>query len=204
VSKVLYVDYENVQSIDLSRIAELDCKVWLFTGVSQSRIPIELVKSAQAFGTRLNWVTIAGNGSNALDFHIAYYLGLHSALYPKDEYFILSKDKGFDPLVTHLVSKKIGCRRISSISELGVTGRPSSRTKKIVDTDGAYAKVAGNLSRIREDKRPRNRKTLRQHVRSLVGKSESEQKVDQILEQLFAARVVIEEGGKLSYKPSTT
>jgi hypothetical protein len=203
VSKILYIDYENVQNIDLSRIAELDFKIWLFTGVSQSRIPIELVKSTQAFGSNLKWVTIAGSGSNALDFHIAYYLGVHSALNPKDEYFILSKDKGFDPLVTHVVSSKIRCRRISSISEIAPTSRPSSRTRKTADADGSYAKVVGNLTKIEETKRPRNRRTLRQHVISLVGKSQSEQKVDQILEQLFVAKVVIEEGGRLKYKPLT-
>ena len=68
MSKVLYVDYENVQKIDLNRIAQLDFKVWLFPGTSQNRVPIELVKSAQPLGSHLEWVLIGGSGPNALDF----------------------------------------------------------------------------------------------------------------------------------------
>ena len=106
MTKVLYIDYENVQNLNLNRISQLNFKIWLFTGISQSRIPIELVKSTQAFGHNLEWLSIDGNGPNALDFHIAYYLGLHTAENPKDEYFILSKDKGFDPLIKHVVKPR--------------------------------------------------------------------------------------------------
>jgi hypothetical protein len=203
MGKVLYIDYENVQKIDLSRIAQLDLKVWLFAGSSQNRVPIELVKSAQALGNHLEWVLIGGNGPNALDFHIAYYLGLHVAVNPEDEYFILSKDKGFDPLVGHVMARKTRCRRIVSISEIE-TDRLSTRVRKAIEIDPLYAKVVANLAKLQESKRPRNRKTLRQHVKSLAGKGQSEQKVEQIVEQLFASKVVMEGDDGLSYKPLTT
>ncbi|MBE3143953.1 MAG: hypothetical protein IMZ61_08525 [Planctomycetes bacterium] len=139
MSKVLYIDYENVQNVDLSRIAQPDFKIWVFTGVSQSRIPIELVRSTQALGNNLKWMPVDGNGPNALDFHIAYYLGVHVAENPKDEYFILSKDKGFDPLIKHVAKNKIKCRRISTMAEIESAPRAPARVKKATDTDGAYA-----------------------------------------------------------------
>ena len=200
MSKVLYIDYENVQSLNLNRIAQLDFKIWVFTGVSQSRIPIELVKSAQALGNKLEWVSIAGNGPNALDFHIAYYLGIHVAESPKDEYFILSKDKGFDPLINHVAKSKIKCRRISSISEIEPTPRTPTGSKKPKDTDGVYGKILKNLEKIEQSKRPRNRKTLRQYVRTLAGKTQTDQKVDQIIDQLFAAKVVVDAERGLTYQ----
>jgi hypothetical protein len=199
MSKVLYIDYENVQKVNLSRIAQLDFKIWVFTGVSQSRIPIELVKSTQAFGSNLKWVSIDGNGPNALDFHIAYYLGLHTAENAKDEYFILSKDKGFDPLIKHLVNKKIKCRRINSISEVESSARTPAKVKKAIDTDRAYAKIVENLFKIEESRRPRNRKTLRGHIKTLIGKSQTEERIDQIISQLFAANLVVDAGRGLTY-----
>jgi hypothetical protein len=199
MSKVLYIDYENVQNINLSRIAQLDFKIWLFTGTSQNRIPIELVKTTQAFGDSLKWIQIDGNGPNALDFHIAYYLGLHASENTNDEYIILSKDKGFDPLIKHVIKSKIRCRRISAVSEIEVPARSPIKTKKAADTDRAYAQVVENLGKIQESKRPRNRKTLKGHIKTLLGSSQTEQKVDQVLLQLFASKAVAELSGKLTY-----
>ncbi len=200
MSKVLYIDYENVQTVDLSRIVQMDFKVWVFTGVSQSRIPLDLVKSTQAFGNKLEWVTIDGNGPNALDFHIAYYLGVHSARNPRDEYFILSKDKGFDPLVSHVRKGTIRCSRISSVSEIESHARAPARIKKARTVDEMYSRVLANLSKIEERRRPRNRKTLLQFVRALAGKSQKEQKPDQVVAQLFAAKVVVDGKEGLTYK----
>ena len=199
MSKVLYIDYENVQNVNLSGIAQLDFRIWVFTGVSQSRIPIELVKSTQVFGNNLEWVSIDGNGPNALDFHIAYYLGLHTAENAKDEYIILSKDKGFDPLIKHLVNKKIKCKRINSISEIESAVRTPAKVKKAIDSDRAYTKIVENLRKIEEGKRPRNRKTLRGHIKSLIGKSQTEEKIDQIISQLFTAELVVDAGRELTY-----
>jgi hypothetical protein len=68
----------------------------------KNKIPIELITSAQALGNKLDWIRIDGSGSNALDFHIAYYFGKLVSADPSNEYFILSKDKGFDLLAKHM------------------------------------------------------------------------------------------------------
>ena len=199
MSKVLYIDYEDVQNVNLSRIAKMDFKVWLFAGVSQSKIPIELVKSTQALGNKLEWVQIDGNGPNALDFHIAYYLGVHVAESPKDEYFILSKDKGFDPLIKHVAKSKIKCKRISAISEVEPTSLVAAKVKKTPDADGTYAKIIKNLAKIEESKRPRNRKTLKGHIKTLIGKTQSEEKIEEIMSRLFVSKVVVDVSGGLAY-----
>ncbi|HEX9971431.1 MAG TPA: PIN domain-containing protein, partial [bacterium] len=153
------IDYENVQGINLTQIERMDCRVCVFTGSSQNKIPIDLVSSAQRLGNRLNWIRIDGNGPNALDFHIAYYLGTQIAMNPADEYFVLSRDKGFDPLIKHIAKKKMICKRISSISEIESIKRPK-------DADGDYGRVVHNLRKIDKSKRPRNKKTLRQHLKT--------------------------------------
>jgi hypothetical protein len=203
MARVLYIDYENVQRVDLCLLGQRELRVCLFTGVSQSKIPIDLAKAIQPLGDKLTWVTIDGNGPNALDFHIAYYLAVHTTQNSKDEHFLLSKDKGFDPLISHIRKRNIPCRRISSTAELESTQRALTKPKKTSEADGMYAKVLTNLGKIEPTKRPRNRKTLRQHVRALVGKSFSEQKLDQIIGQLFDSGAIAEVSGRLTYQLTT-
>lgn len=66
--RLLLVDLENVQTMDLSHVPP-DARVWVFYGVTQKKLPTELVVQAQPFGARLQWIKISGQGKNALDFH---------------------------------------------------------------------------------------------------------------------------------------
>jgi hypothetical protein len=50
------------------------------------------------------------------DFHIAYYLGWLSRKKREAQFYIVSKDKGFDPLVSHLRANGITVSRIDSLS----------------------------------------------------------------------------------------
>ena len=210
MTKVLLIDYENVQGMDLSRMKQLDCKVYVFTGSLQNKIPIELVTTAQALGNKLEWVRIEGTGPNALDFHIAYYLGVLIAKDHANEYMVLSRDKGFDPLLKHLAKEKVICKRITSISEIELKPAqpqkghqrpvPPSLAKRTREQGGDYGKVVANLQRIDKIKRPRNVKTLRKYLRTLVAKPQTEEKLDQIVAQLVESELTIEANGRLIYK----
>ena len=114
--RVLFVDFENVQKIDLAQVP-VDVRVRVFYGVTQKRIPEELVVQAQPLGTRLEWLKIAGHGPNALDFHIAFYLGQELTQSPSSDCAILSRDTGFDPLIRHLLARGHMCRRASSLED---------------------------------------------------------------------------------------
>lgn len=111
---VLLVDLENIQKIDLAAVPA-DARVRVFYGVTQKKIPTELVVQAQPLGTRLEWIKISGQGKNALDFHIAFYLGQEFTASPRSDCVILSRDTGFDPLVRHLHGRGYTCRRVSSL-----------------------------------------------------------------------------------------
>src|SRR5882672_3654164 len=114
--RVLFVDLENVQKIELS-LVPVDARVMVFYGITQKRLPEEVVVQAQPLGARLKWIKISGQGPNALDFHIAYYLGQEFADRPSSECAILSRDTGFDPLIRHLQALGRTCRRVSSLKE---------------------------------------------------------------------------------------
>lgn len=192
---ILLVDYENIQNIDLSIIHDQDIEIKIFVGQAQNRIPIELVQATQRFGQRVEWIKIEGAGSNALDFHIAFYLGRWSKGAEGSSFLILSKDKGFDPLMKYLNRSKINCQRIQSLLEL-------SREKDMLPAENtdSIAKVIENLSKIQKNKRPRTRKTLRQHIKSLlVQKKLNDQEIDTLVDTLFVQKKVSEVSGHLTY-----
>lgn len=114
--RVLFVDLENVQKIDLS-LVPTDARVMIFYGVTQKKLPEELVVQAQPLGARLKWIKISGQGPNALDFHIAFYLGQELAKSPTSECAILSRDTGFDPLIRHLQALGHRSSRVNSLKD---------------------------------------------------------------------------------------
>lgn len=112
--RVLLIDLENVQKFDLSTLPS-DVRVLVFYGATQKKLSAEFVIQAQPLGTRLTWIPISGNGPNALDFHIAFYLGQELMQRPSSECAVLSKDAGFDPLMRHLLALGHRCRRVTSL-----------------------------------------------------------------------------------------
>src|SRR5215467_11908437 len=111
---VLLVDYENIGKIDLGAIPD-GVRVPFFFGASQKSVPTEFLKAALKLGPRFQPIDIEGQGKNALDFHIAFYLGEILAGEPKSVCVILSKDKGFDPLIKHLVGRGFHVRRVPTL-----------------------------------------------------------------------------------------
>jgi hypothetical protein len=61
----------------------LDERAGQFLGATQSKISVELARALQPFGPDVEYIQIDGNGLNALDFHIAYYVGRLAAEYPE-------------------------------------------------------------------------------------------------------------------------
>jgi len=94
------IDYENVQPKELGALRGGPFKVKLFLGANQSKIPVALAAALHALDAE--YLMLESGGSNALDFHIAYYIGVLSVQEPSAQFHIISKDTGFDPLIKHL------------------------------------------------------------------------------------------------------
>ncbi|MDN5782868.1 MAG: PIN domain-containing protein [Luteimonas sp.] len=106
------IDYENVQPADLAGLDAEQAFVLVFTGAEQ-KVGIGLIEAVQALGEHGRFIRITGNGRNALDFHIAYYLGQWVMRDPQATFLIVSKDTGYDPLVAHLNANGTRIKRIS-------------------------------------------------------------------------------------------
>lgn len=199
--KLLLVDYENVQQVRLASLDE-SFRAIIFVGASQRNIPIELVTDAQRLGGRVEWQKVAGEGRNALDFFIACHLGRVMEKAPRTECIILSKDKGFDPLLKQLNAAGLVCRRISSLHELqpsaAVTAGPVAGRHQAEHPNAR--RVVDLLGKLEKRQRPRKRRTLAQSISAMFQKKLSREEVDAIIARLAADRLIVETDGNVTYE----
>lgn len=80
-------------------------------GALQNRLPFDFANTMQGLGERARYVKIGGVGRNALDFHLAFYLGDLVREDPGGVFRIVSKDSGFDPLIEHLQARGLDVER---------------------------------------------------------------------------------------------
>lgn len=191
------IDFENVQPKNLAILKGKEFKVILFVGANQTKVSFELASAMQSLGTSAQYIKIDGNGPNALDFHIAFYIGQISTA-DKDSFFhIISKDKGFDPLIKHLKSKKIYAMREKSISEIPLLNLSGVKSKE----DRVQAIIGHLVSR--GNSRPRKIKTLSNTINSLFSKKLTEKELAGLVDELIKRSVVIQQENKISYNLPT-
>ena len=187
------IDFENVQPKNLSILADHSFKVLVFIGENQSRLPRHVVVAMQALGDKAKYVEIAGSGPNALDFHIAYYIGELSAADPAGKFHIISKDRGFDPLIRHLKAKKIRVRRESDLAEIPDLRIPKKTTKEEM-IDSIVKNLIG-----RGQSRPRKVKTLQNTINSLIVESLDNRQLNDIVAELQKRKFIVVDKGNVKY-----
>jgi len=101
------IDYENLQPELLEALDLPHFRVMVFLGANQTKVPVELAALLQRLGTRAQYLRISGAGRNALDFHIAFYLGELLAKEPDTVFHIIAVDGGYDPLLQHLRERNV-------------------------------------------------------------------------------------------------
>jgi PIN domain len=172
------IDFENVQPQNVTLLGGGRFKIKVFLGANQAKIPLEMARVLQAFGPDAEYLQIDGHGSNALDFHIAYYIGRLAAENPEAHFHVISKDTGFDPLIKHLAAQGIRCERSKSIADI-----PLVRTAGSESIEERAQAVASNLAK-RGPGKPRTLKTLRSMIRALFAGQITDEDLDAVIEQL--------------------
>lgn len=195
---VILVDLENVQPKSFSELDKPEFHLLIFVGANQAKISLEMAASVQKLGSRAEYIRICGNGSNALDFHIAYYLGQMS-LTESDAYFhVISKDTGFDPLIQFLKNKGIVVVRSTSVSDIPIIKNTGAKT-----LDDQVAIIISDLER-RGSAKPRTIKTLTSTINALFQKAISDSDIAAILDGLKKRNIITLNGTKVSYPTSTS
>lgn len=187
------IDYENVQPSTLSVLEKEHFKVIVFVGANQAKVAFDVAAQLQRLGSSASYVKISGNGPNALDFHIAYYIGRLAATEPGAYFHIISKDAGFDPLISHLKSKKIFACRSEEIGKMPIVN--ASKFKALPEK---LAVIVANLKQ-RGAAKPRTVKTLSSTISSLFQKALAEDELAAILKHLEQQGLVTVTGTRVAY-----
>jgi hypothetical protein len=194
-TKLLLVDYENVQQVELAGLDD-SFQVIIFVGADQKSVPFDLVTKAQKLGNRVEWQKITGNGSNALDFFIACQLGRELEKSPRPECTVLSKDKGFDPLLRYLNDNGLKCKRINSLAEIHHKAAAATPTPE----EPKLRRVIEVLGKSEKRARPRKRKTLSQCISAMFQKKIHQQEVDRIINVMLANGLISEANNAITYE----
>ena len=187
------IDFENVQPDSLDQLDHDHFKLLIFVGAHQGRLSFEIAASIQRLGDRAEYIKISGSGSDALDFHIAYYIGELAAADPTAYFHIISKDAGFDPLIKHLRAKKIFASRTRAISEIPLV--------KVSKSKSSAQRIDLILNRLQQFKtaKPRTVKTLASTIAALFQKQISEEEVSGLINELSSKGYVTVSDTKVTY-----
>ncbi len=204
----ILIDYENVQTKSLALLKGEQFRVRIFLGPNNTKLPVELVLAMHALGERADYVILETPGVNALDFHIAYYLGILAANDPSGFFHIVSKDTGFDPLITHMKANKIFAVRSISIEEMPCLTPPATKGKAIVINQKSSSTRASidELIEItvedlikRNTSKPRTPKTLMSTIHAKFGKNTLAVDIEAVYKGLMSRGYVKVNGTTVSY-----
>ena len=191
----ILIDFENVQPRNLELLKQHPFKVFVFVGENQSKVPFALAEAMQCLGDNGKYIKISGSGPNALDFHIAFYIGQLAERDPDAYFHIISRDAGFDPLIRHLKERKIFAQREKELAEI-----PLLRISNATSIGEKIEAVVNNLA-ARGHSRPRKLKTLSNTIDTLFMKKLDESELTAIIEQMKKQKLIAVENETVSYKP---
>lgn len=189
------VDFENVQPKDMGLLKEAPFLVKIFLGPNQSKIPIASATALQPLGEKVEFIILESAGNNALDFHIAYFIGVLSATEPTAFFHVISKDKGFDSLLKYLKRKK----KILAQRSICIADIPYFK-KGLPDTPEAQVDMAIEHLIGRKASKPASKKTLLSTLDVFFKKQLSEQELSVLIVELCLRGFVHVEGTKVSYR----
>jgi hypothetical protein len=227
VSTALYllVDFENVQPPpeDVARVRAGDHHLWVFHGPHQNKFDAAMVNAWKPLGDRLQLVQSAKPGKNALDFHIAYYLGV---LHERDViakrrsmYVVVTGDGGFDVIFTHMRGQGCAVEKAGSIGEaLALAKRLQAPAKQAPEANEIATPSAPRGTLAEEDvgkiiaalalysrNRPATRKKLEPYVLSQLNNKVTPAVAQAVVKRLIKRGVVTLAGEKVAYVlPSAT
>ncbi len=187
------IDYENVQPKSIAILDQDHFKLLIFIGATQTKIALAIATAVQKMGTRADYITIPKTGNNALDFHIAWYLGRLTITDPTAYFHIISKDTGFDPLIQHLREHKISVARSHDIVDMplikALTATTLAEQVEVVRTNLEQRGVS----------KPRTVKTLTNTIKTLLQQRLTDAELAVLLHELERQQVISIHDIKVTY-----
>jgi hypothetical protein len=192
-AKFILIDYENVHTFspaDLSVLKGDEFAVKLFLGVHNKEISVDLVDALLPIGSRVILVRLKAAGANALDLLIAFYIGRLWQDAPASTFYIVSRDRDFDPLIKNLKAIGVDVHRRSCVADV-VRDVPAA-TPTMSDLVAAAATAL-----CKNPHRPSTLKKLRNLLN--VRKELSEEQTLELIAALASSGLVQIVGNKVTY-----
>ena len=167
------IDYENVSEEMLMKMQELkkDSLVYLFYSENGGKkISLDALEKIQGSGRRVQNIKVNAGTKNALDFQLSSYLGfLISKGSEKDDFIIISNDKGYD------VVAKFWCDKKYKVSRMDV-----GLTKKVSTAKSEKSASTTNQKKSKVDK---DDVATQGEVQKVLGKGYNFQAITEIVNQ---------------------
>lgn len=223
------IDFENVQPKALDRLKPGEARIKVFLGEQQSKLMLDVVQALQPFGADAEYIQITGSGPDAVDFHIAYFIGRLAAAEADAAFNIISKDKGFDPLVRYLNDHGIACQRYPEIPGASPAAAKTVASKKVANavakapdkkaakvtvtvlpqTSGIAPAAKGTTTRARvpevikllkKSTKPAKLSSLKSSIKSWFKPPLDDKAVDAIVQSLQSSKKITVAGTKVDYQ----
>jgi hypothetical protein len=202
-TQYILIDYENVQPKSLSGLDGQQFKVFVFVGPAQKKIDIDVASALQRIGANAEYIRTSGGGKNALDFHIAFYMGELAARDPTASFHVISKDTGFDPLIQHLKDRNVSAVRSADFAQMQPAKGANAKVTnaKVTNAKGPAERIASAVANLRQrgKARPGTLRTLSGTLRTIFQNQLSDEDLGVLLEELKAKNFITVSGTKVSY-----
>ncbi len=109
-----FIDYENRPFVPYEELKSND-RVILFLGHNQKSFSVDFMKKLLNLKRKvgIEIIQVSGISPNNVDFHLSYELGTqHEAADYGILFVVISKDKGFDNLISYINTQGRQCKRI--------------------------------------------------------------------------------------------
>jgi len=214
-NEIIFVDFENFTKI-IDDIKKKDAKIVVLAGLKQADKPFAYAKELLDSVSSVELLKVKGEGKDALDFFIAYYLGVYTSRNKELKFTICSNDKGYDPLIKHLCDNKIIIKRLEFRNEPKVKTIPKPKVKivpkpKVIimpkpkeqpnsfETDKDYKKAFDNIKGISAKKRPRKLKGFESYVKNIFHETIQIEKINEIIDGFKKHKYIEVENENIKY-----
>ena len=190
------IDLENVQPTSVEHLDQECIHVVLFAGPTQTSVRMDLFESILnklRSTSQIQLVRVSHAGKNSLDFHLAYELGVMSEKDPSGYFHIISKDKGYDPLVKNLRERKIYASRHAALSDIPIIKLVQAKT-----TEERIPLLEDYLTK-QQAARPRKMDTLRNTLNHIFRNQLEKSDRDQLIKHLMTSGKIVVSDQKITY-----
>jgi hypothetical protein len=211
----ILIDYENVQpdADSIRRLDKNDLKLLIFAK-AKDKLNFDTVMALRSLGEQAEYILINATGSNALDFHIAFHLGVLACEAPDSSaVYVVSKDTGYDSLIAFLnAAGKLSAKRIGNLLDIADPPGPEQKPAQSApdpekdETQPFVGSLKENVEKAVDNlkkhgnARPRTVATLTKSLQTLFNGSLSDAHINGLLKAMQSKKfITVSEDGKVAY-----